>query len=342
MTIASSLRGPRGTLALFVLLGSLWGTSFVAIEIGLETFPPLSFAGIRYLLAGVLLFGFVAARRTRWWPRTRNDWISIGVLAAFIIFGNHAFLYLGEQYVSGAVAAVIISLSPVLTVFFASVALGHGVPRVHEFVGFALGIAGVVVIAQPDPSSLGGDSLLGVALVLLAAIAFALGGVLSRPFRTDLPVETLQSWSMIGGAGMLLLGGRLRGEEVSAIEPTFTGLLALGHLTLLSGVVAFLVYFTLLDRVGPSQLNLVGYLEPIAAALTSWVILGHGVEPATGAGFALIALGFVFIQRDHLARLLDARLPRVSRGLSRATTWSRVLQEEVRHGYRLPDPSTKR
>ncbi|MFB6153077.1 MAG: DMT family transporter [Halodesulfurarchaeum sp.] len=342
MNIYAHLRGPRGTLALFVLLGSLWGTSFVAIEIGLGSFPPLYFAGIRYLLAGGILFGYVRARGSRWRPNTRADWLSIAIVAAFIIFGNHAFLYLGQGHVSGAVAAVIISLSPVLTVFFASVALGRGWPRLHEFVGFALGIAGVTVIAQPEPDALGTGTLVGVALVLLAAVSFALGGVLSRPFRTDLPVETVQSWSMVGGAGLLFLGGRLRGEDIGAIDPTVTGLIALGYLTLLSGVLAFLVYFTLMDRIGPSQLNLVGYLEPVAAALVAWVFLGQGIDTATASGFGLIVMGFLFIQRDQLADLIDDGFPLVRHQLSRVAAYTRMIRREVLEGYRLPEPSSRR
>jgi drug/metabolite transporter (DMT)-like permease len=342
MKLLESLTGPRWTTGLFVLLATLWGTSFVAIEIGLHSFPPLYFAGARYLVAGAIIMAFAWATNPDWLPSTRGDWITIGIFAVFIIFGNHAFLYLGEQYVPGAVAAVIVSLSPVLTVAFASVILGRGVPRLHELIGFVLGIAGVVAIAQPDPTALDYENLLGIGLVFLAAASFAVGGVLSRPYPTSLSVETVQAWSMLTGALLLVGVGRALGESVADVEVTMTGVLALAYLTLLSGVVAFMLYFTLLDRVGPTQLNLVGYLEPVAASLMGWVILGHVVATGTVVGFGFIVLGFVFIQRDLLMRVIDDTLPWLGDYLHRTADLIDEAVMDIRRGYRLTGGHGKR
>ncbi|MFB6086266.1 MAG: DMT family transporter [Halodesulfurarchaeum sp.] len=311
MTLSDFLRGPRGTVGMFLLLAVLWGTSFVAIEVGLHEFPPLSFAGIRYLAAGTLIMGLAVMSATVILPRNRTDLTLIAIVAVFMIFANHAFLYLGEQIVSGAVASIVLSLSPVLTLVFASLALEQGFPRAHESIGFVLGLVGVVIIAQPDPGSLDVAHLKGIGLVLLAAASFAAGGVLSRRVRSGLPIESIQGWAMLGGSVILLGAGQLRGESLTALEITRTGWLSLGYLILFSGILAYLIYFTLLDRVGPSHLNLVGYLEPMTAALVAWLLLGQAITQTMIAGFVLIMLGFTAIRRDLVVKILDAPYARV-------------------------------
>lgn len=302
---------PQVTVGLFLLLAAIWGMSFVAIEIGLHYFPPLSFAGLRYLLAGAIVIAYARMTTTYLLPRNRRDVLKIAILAVFFIFGNHAFLYVGEQYVSGAVAAVVISLSPVLTAVFASVLLDGGRLRLRELVGFVAGIAGVVVIAQPTPAAFDQANLIGIGLVFVAAVSFALGAVLSHPIPTTIPLTSLQGWSMVTGATMLLIGGQIRGESLASIDITPTAIWTFGYLTLIAGAFAFLLYFALLEEVGPAELNLVGYLEPVGATLVSWAILGELIGAPTVVGFVLIFAGFAFIKSEALGRRFGIHLPSV-------------------------------
>lgn len=279
---------------LFVILATFWGGSFVAIEIGLHYFPPLVFAGGRYAVAGVVILGYAVVTADRWRPRAPEEYLSVAVVGAFIIAGYHGLLYLGEQHVSGAIAAVVVSLSPVLTAGFAAVILDERLTA-SKGLGFALGIAGVAVVAGLNPTSALSASVLGIGLVLLGGACFALGAVLTRPLRTDLPVAALEGWAMVGGSALLFAGGAIRGESIAAIRLTPTALASFAYLTLVSGVVAFLLYFYLLDEIGPTRLNLVGYLEPVVATLVSWAVLGELVSSSTLVGFAAIFAGFVVL-----------------------------------------------
>ena len=287
---------------MFVLLATLWGGSFVAIEIGLHYFPPLLFAGLRYAVAGAIILGYAAVATDRWRPRAREEYLAVAVAGALVIAGYHALLYLGELHVSGAVAAVVVSLSPVLTAGFAALVLDERL-TLGKGIGFALGVAGVVVVAGFDPTDAATASALGVGLVFLGGTCFALGAVLSRPLQADLPAAPLEGWAMVGGAGLLSAGGALRGESLSAIHLTPTAVWSFLYLTLASGVVAFLLYFRLLDRIGPTRLNLVGYLEPVVATLLSWVLLGELIGPATVGGFLAIFAGFAVLHRRELGQL---------------------------------------
>jgi probable blue pigment (indigoidine) exporter len=300
---------PRVTGLLFLVLAGIWGTSFVAIELGLHHFPPLSFAGLRYLVAGLIVIGYARMTTEYVLPRNRRDLLKIAVFAVFFIFGNHAFLYVGEQYVSGAIAAVVISLSPILTAVFASLLLSDETLGVRELIGFLAGIAGVVIIAQPTPSAIDGTTVLGIGLVFVAAASFALGAVLSHPIPTTIPLTSLQGWSMLAGATMLMVGGSIRGESLASIQLSPTAIWTFVYLTLVAGAFAFLLYFALLDQVGPSELNLVGYLEPLGASIASWAILGELIGAPTIAGFVFIFAGFAIIKSEALVRRFGVHLP---------------------------------
>lgn len=310
--------------AAFVALGTLWGSSFVAIDIGLPYFPPLQFAGLRFLFAGVVVLGYAWRTTSRWRPRAPREWALAGVAGAFLIGGHHAFLYLGQQHVSGAVAAIVVSLGPVLTALFAVAILDTHLSAT-DGLGFGFGLLGVMLVAQPgiaegsslpladrlaalDPGALLAGDMTGIVLVFFAAAAFALGGVLTRTIETTLPMRTVQAWAMLIGAALLLLVGSARGESLAAIRWTPTASLSLAYLGLVPGAGAFLIYFTLLDRLGPAQVNLIGYLEPAAATVLSWLVLGQLIDPLTALGFAAIVAGFVCIQRRSLATLLARRL----------------------------------
>ncbi|GAA0509041.1 EamA-like transporter family protein [Halorubrum aquaticum] len=311
------LSSPTVAVGAFLLLATLWGSSFVAIEAGLAYFPPLLFAGIRYALAGVAVLAYATVVSDRWVPRGRDEWLGVGVAGGFVIAAYHGLLYVGELHVSGAIAAVIVSLSPVLTAAFAAVLLPNERLGPLEIAGFALGVVGVAVIADPGGAGLaaGGGvgplgflspELLGVALVFLSAASFSVGAVLLRPLRTDLPIAALQGWAMVTGAGLLLGGAAVTGESPASIVWNATAVVSLTYLTVLSGIVGFLLYFALLDAVGPTQLHLVSYVEPIVAAVGSWVVLGHLIGGEGVLGFVAILAGFAALERREIAAYVAA------------------------------------
>ncbi|MCT9096158.1 DMT family transporter [Haloarchaeobius sp. HME9146] len=293
---------------MFLILATLWGTSFVAIEVGLHHFPPILFAALRYDVAGLIVLGYALYSTDRWRPRERDEWLQTAVTAVFVFAAYHALLYIGEQHISGAVAAVVISLSPILTAGFGSVLKVDDPLQPLGAIGFLCGIAGVVVVVQPEPGTALSTSLIGVLLVFIAGTSFALGTVLTRPLDSGLPVQTMEGWSMLLGAGLLHVVSFGRGESFAAIEWTGPAVVSLTYLTLVSGVVAFLLYFELLDRLGPTEINLVGYLEPVVATVATWLLFGDLVDSTTLFGFTIIFAGFALIKRHALSGYLRRRL----------------------------------
>ena len=317
MRILGSIPDTYRDVVLFSILALCWGSSFVAIEIGLEHVPPLLFAGLRYALAGAIIFGYAAVVTDRVRPADRGEWLAVLVAGGFVIALYHGLLYIGELYVPGAIAATVVSTAPILTVAFAGVLLPEERLGPLGIVGFVLGLIGVLFVVQPSPTALDGDVIVGAAFVFASAVAFALGGVLVRPIESNLPLEALQAWAMLIGAGVLLGGAVLRGESVAAIELTTTAVLSYVYLTFVSGVFAFLLYFELLERAGATQVNLVGYAEPAVAIVVSWFLFGTVVDSLTIVGLLTILAGFCLIKRGSIRTLLrSARSRRTSRSVA--------------------------
>lgn len=288
---------------LFVSLATLWGTGFVAIDAGLAHFPPVLYAALRYCGAGAILLG-VAAVRGHPRPRGRDGWMAVLVVGSLVVAGYNTFLYVGQQYVSGATAAVVLSLSPVLTAVLSAPLLDADGPGRIGAVGLACGVGGVGIVADPSGLATLSSGVAGMGLVLVGTTIFALGTVLLQGIDDTPPLATMQGWGMALGGALLGVAAAVRGESLLAVEVTPGSALALAYLTVGSSVVGYFLYFRLLDRVGPTQINLVAYLEPIGAALAGWLILDEAVPPATVAGFLVILLGFALLKRRALGRLI--------------------------------------
>ncbi|GAA0717270.1 EamA family transporter [Halorubrum trapanicum] len=295
-------------LSLFLVLAAAWGSAFVAIKAGLAYFPPVLFAAFRYDLAGVVMLGYAAYAVDDPIPRGRDAWLEVLSGAVFIIAAYHAFLFVGETdpAVTSAVAAVIVSLSPLLTTVFARAFLPAERLTAVGALGLGIGLVGAVVLANPDPANLTGGGTVAKLLVLLAAASFALGSVLSRASDADISIETMEAWAMLLGAGLTHLISLALGESVADAVWNGESLLALGYLSIVASGIGFLIYFDLLDRLGPIEINLVSYVAPVFAAIVGWRVLGEEITATTVAGFLIICVGFALVKRDAIREELRA------------------------------------
>ncbi len=286
----------------------------MAIKAGLEFFPPVLFAAVRYDLAGVLMLAYAWHVLDDPVPRGRGQWALVAIGSVLLIAVYHALLFVGQTDpgVTSAVAAVIVSLSPVLTTGFARLLLPSDRLTTAGIAGLLLGLVGVVVLSQPDPDALLSGGFVAKLLVLGATAAFALGSVLTKRIDAEMPIESMEAWSMLGGALLMHAVSVGLGEPIRGVEWTEpAALAALLYLAIGSSAVGFLIYFTLLDRLGAIQINLVSYVAPVFAALSGWLFLAEELRPATAAGFLLIFVGFLLIKREAIR----GELPRIRGGL---------------------------
>jgi drug/metabolite transporter (DMT)-like permease len=295
-------------LILFLVLATVWGSAFMAIKAGLEYFPPVLYAAFRYDIAGVIMLGYAFYALDDPIPRTRGEWSLVLIGAVFLIAAYHSLLFIGEdsETVTSAAAAIIVSLSPVLTTVSARALLPSARLKQTGIAGLLLGLLGVAVLAQPDPSNLLSSDVVASLIIFAAALSFAFGSVLTRRVDASLPIESLEAWSMIIGALLMHGFSLFRGESFAEVQLTIEAIAALCYLSLFASSLGFLIYFDLLERLGPIEINLVSYVAPIFAAISGFIFLGEGITLTTIGGFLIILVGFVLLKHDAIQQEINS------------------------------------
>jgi drug/metabolite transporter (DMT)-like permease len=298
-------------VVLFFTLASLWGGSFVAIEVGLDYYPPVLYAAYRFDVAALVLLSYVLLTETGPLPRTRGDLAAIGFSGGLSVAANNSLLFVGQQYTTSGIASITYSLVPIATAAVAAAWIGGSELDARGALGVVLAFVGVGLVAQPDPANLAGGVTIGVGLISVGVIAVAVGSVGLRVVETSFSSVALTGWAMLFGA-VLIHGFSLGLSEPQQLPAT--ALPALGSLLflgVLSSAVAYAIYFTLLDRLGPFEINLVSYVVPVIATVAGAVLLAEPVTALTLAGFLVIVAGFVLLKRHAIADEVPRLLSRV-------------------------------
>ncbi|OHX12435.1 drug/metabolite exporter YedA [Chromobacterium sphagni] len=274
------------TLAAFFALYLIWGSTYLAIRIGVESWPPLLMAGIRFLLAGSLMLAFLRWRGQPWPTAAQlRGAMLLGVLMPAI--GN-GLVTVAEREVSSGVAALVIATVPLFTLLFAGL-FGHKA-RKMEWAGMLLGVAGIVLL------NLGSSlraSPQGALLLLLASAGWALGSACSR--KVPQPAGAMGSaWTMIFGGLALLLSSVAVGERLQA-WPGAAGWSALLYLTVFGSMLGYSAYLYLLKTVSAAAATSYAYVNPVIAVLLGAVFLGEQVGGQEMLAMAVIVAAVVLI-----------------------------------------------
>lgn len=274
----------------------LLGGTFVAARAGLPFFPPLLFVALRFDLAAVLLLSYVALTREDWRPHTRRDFAGVLVTGIPALGLSNALLFTGQQFTTSAVASIIFSLAPVLTPVFAYFLLADERISARGAVGLLVGLLGVAIVIDVDPSALIAGDPTGRVILLCGAVSVALGSVLIQRVDADLSSTVETAWGLPFGAATLHVASVASGESVRAIEWTGTAILTLVYVGVFSGALAYTAYFALLAETGPIQANLINYAIPVVATVSGWALLGEGISGTIVLGFLVIFVGFVLLK----------------------------------------------
>ncbi|OYR59128.1 DMT family transporter [Halorubrum halodurans] len=296
---------------LFFLLATLWGGSFVAIEVGLAYYPPVLYAAYRFDIAALVLVTYVLLTESSPLPRTRGDLAAIGLSGGFNVAVNNSLLFTGQQYTTSGIASITYSLVPIVTAAVASLWIGESSLDARGSLGVVLAFVGVGLVAQPDPANLTGGVTIGVALIFVGVVSVSFSSVGLRVVETTFSSVALTGWAMLFG-GLLMHGFSLglgEGQRLPATE--LPALVALGFLGVLSSAVAYSIYFTLLARLGAFEINLVSYVVPVVATVAGAVLLAEPVTVTTVAGFVTILGGFGLVKRHAIAEEVPKLVSRV-------------------------------
>ena len=267
-------RFPLPLIAAFFALYVIWGSTYLVIRIGVEYWPPLLLAGIRFMTAGALMYAFL-----RWRGAPAPTWVQwkaaakIGIL--LLTFGNGAVSVAEHTGVASGVAALAVATVPLFTLL-CGYFWGARNTRL-EWAGVVLGIIGIAMLNMGSNLQ---SSPTGAALLIFAAAAWAFGSVWSK--HLPLPQGAMASAAemLIAGAVLLVLSA-VSGEHLQAMPP-LEGWLALAYLIFFGSIIAFNAYMYLLKNVRPAAATSYAYVNPAVAVLLGIVFVGEtiGIEEA--------------------------------------------------------------
>jgi drug/metabolite transporter (DMT)-like permease len=269
----------------------VWGSTYLAIRVMVETVPPLLGAGTRFVVAGGLLLGVLALRGTR--LPTRRELVGALIIGT-LLTGANAVVSVAETDVPSGLAALLIASVPLLVILMRR-GFGENVSRA-SVAGVGIGFLGVAVLLLPGERP-DGASLIGMLGVLAAAAMWA-SGTFASP-RTDLPGDPFVStgWQMLLG-GLICCAAGLAAGELPDVEPSaFSGdsLLAWAYLVTIGSLVAFSAYIWLLQNAPVSKVATYAYVNPVIAIVLGWLVLEETITAVTLIGAAVIVASVALV-----------------------------------------------
>lgn len=278
---------PLLLIGAFLALYLVWGSTYLFIRIGVESWPPMLMAGVRFVIAGSLLYGFL-----RWrgvpaptWPQ----WRAAGAIGFLLLSCGNGGVTLAEHAgVASGVAALAVATVPLFTLVF-GLLFGHRNSRL-EWAGIVLGLVGIGML------NLGSNlqaSPMGAALILFAAAAWAFGSVWSKSLPLPQGAMASAAEMLVGGAA-LLIGSAVSGERLVQM-PTAAGWGALAYLVFFGSILAFSSYMYLLKHVRPAAATSYAYINPAVAVLLGIVFAGEQIGVEECVAMAVIIGAVVLI-----------------------------------------------
>ncbi|MBB5752164.1 DMT family transporter [Prosthecomicrobium pneumaticum] len=282
---------------LYALTVFAWSTSWIALKNQLGVVAPEVSLVWRFGLSAILMFGWALLRGERMrFPLA--DHLRFAGLGVFIFSVNFVFFYHGGMALTSGLLAVIFSLASVFNMLLGAVFLGQRIDR-RVLVGAAFGFCGVALMFWPEIAGTEFDrhAALGLALCIGGTLCFCTGNMISAVNqRRGLPVIPANAYGMAYGTLLLTLASLALGHAF-VIEPTARYLAALGWLSVVSSVLAFVAYLTLLGRIGSARAGYSTVLFPVIALAISTVFEGYHWTAAAIAGLALVMIGNVIVLR---------------------------------------------
>ncbi|MBI4417527.1 MAG: drug/metabolite exporter YedA [Ignavibacteriales bacterium] len=298
----------------FAAVYIIWGSTYLGIRFAVESIPPFLMAGTRFIIAGLILYGFVFWRGVE--RPTLAQWKSAAIVGAALLFLGNGGVSWAEQYVPSGITALIIAVTPVWFLIFDWWHRGYQ-PTPGGVMGLVLGTLGVGLLVDPA-NIIGGQEIdpVGAGVLVIATMFWAGGSLYSR--GSQLPANPFQATAMemIAGGILCVLAG-IAGGELSDFDPASIvprSLFSLSYLIAFGSLVGFTAYIWLLRHVQPSMVATYAYVNPIIAVLLGWLI----ADEVLGARIVLAAI--TIVAAVALITTYSVRKPKTPPGVSDGQT----------------------
>jgi drug/metabolite transporter (DMT)-like permease len=278
----------------WLILCGIWGSTWLFIKIGLNDLPPLSFAAIRFVIAAAILWIIVALRRYRL-PGSKADWLMLAGTGVLAFTVNYGLVFWGEQYISSGLAALLQATIPAFGLLFAHLHLPAERMTLPKVLGVVLGVVGVGVIFSNQLSVAGPRALAGCVALVVSAAGAAYSNVLVKAhggrFEPTIIAATQMTFGLVP---ILLLGLTLEGNPMH-FRWTTSAIVSLLYLAIVGSVIAFILYYWLVQHMAVTKSMLIALVTPVTAVILGMIVLGEQLDWRTIAGGILILSGIALV-----------------------------------------------
>jgi len=284
------------TLLAFGIIYFVWGSTFLAIRVGVREVPPLLFAAMRFFIAGIAVYGWMIARGEK--SPSGREWRSAFLVALLIFVFDYGLLFWAEQRVPSGIAAVMLATIPVFMALSEIVFLRTQRLTLRLALALLIGIAGVAVLMSRS-LDLGGEPIdrAGALALIVAAISWSVASVLSR--KLELPASKAMSSGaqMLAGGVMLILAAAAFGEFRNFHPGTVSrgAWLALVYLIVAGSIIGYTAYVWLLHHESPTKVGTYAYVNPVVAVIIGYFLGGEELGPRTILGTLCVLISVVVI-----------------------------------------------
>jgi len=329
---STSPRFALPVIAAFAAVYVIWGSTYLAIVFAIETMPPFLAIGSRFLVAGLILYGWMLLRgKGRLGLREAWNVALVGALTAGAGTGTVAW---AEQHIASGLVALLVTVVPIWMVLLDWKWLDGGAPSRHVIIGLILGFLGIGFLVGPDLVVAGLDVDVIAALVVLAgSVSWSVGSLYGKRISMPGNAFTSSAIQMLGGGVALLIVGALMGElpafSIAAITPaSFAGW---AYLIVFGSIVAFSAYVWLMANVSPKQVSSYAYVNPVVAVFLGWLLAGEHVDIRTIVAAAVLVSAVALVVRYGAEKSSEATVKTAS-----------SLGIETNHSALEPAPSELR
>jgi drug/metabolite transporter (DMT)-like permease len=293
---ATTRRPTWKTLLAFAIIYFVWGSTFLAIRVGVREVPPFLLAAMRFLVAGLVLYGWMIAHGER--SPTGRQWRSAALLAILIFVLDYGLLFWAEQRVPSGIAAVMMATIPVFMALSEIIFLRTQRLTVRLSLALLIGIGGVAVLMSRS-LNLGGEPIdrVGAMALIIASMSWSVSSALTR--KLPLPPSKVMSSGaqMLAGGVLLALTAAALGEFRNFHPWTISrGVwLSLLYLIVAGSIIAFTAYVWLIHHESPTKVGTYAYVNPVVAVLVGYFLGGETLGPRTILGTLFVLVSVVVI-----------------------------------------------
>lgn len=299
MSGASPRPSRAAILAALAAVYIIWGSTYLAIRFAVETLPPFLMAGVRFTVAGAILYGW---RRAIGHPRpTGGQWRAATVVGALMLLGGNGGVVWAEQWIESGTAALIVASVPFWMVIMDWLRPGGRAPRPAVGLGILVGFGGVLLLMGGPGAS--PEHLIPAIVLVLASMSWAAGSLYSRSAVLPAPLLATGMQMLTGGA-LLLLAGLVTGE-LGAMDPagfSTRSVLALLYLIVFGALIGYSAYVWLLRVTEPALASTYAYVNPVVAVALGWLLAGERMDAGILVAAGVIVGGVALITTARSGR----------------------------------------